>query len=246
MLDLQQTHFDNVHKDTFTRDLSEKDYAILLHDESGRLRGFSTIQLIYRDTGDRRTVFLFSGDTIVDPESWQSGGIAGAFGRIVLRLLEQEKNADLYWFLISKGYRTYRFLPTFFHEFYPVWDREIPPFYRGLLDFIGRYKFNGKYCASEGLLKFEGTRDRLSAPLATVPERCLNDPHVRFFLKCNPGYAQGNELTCIAPLTAENFRAPARRAIRTARVVWNASSQLGKAAGCCDILGSPCVASISG
>ncbi len=234
MFDLQRTHFDNVREGAFMRDLFEKDYVILLHDESGGLHGFSTIQLIYHTMGDRQTIFLFSGDMVVDPRFWQSGGIAGAFGRFVLRLLEQEKNADLYWFLISKGYRTYRFLPTFFHEFYPVWNRETPAFYRGLLDFAGRYKFNENYCSSDGLVKFDDARDRLCAPLATVPERCLQDPHVNFFLKSNPGYARGDELTCIAPLTGENFSAPARRVIRTARVIWETPLQGRRVVGCSD------------
>lgn len=232
MFNLQRTHFDNVREGTFMRDLFEKDYVILLHDECDDLHGFSTIQLIYHTMGDRQTIFLFSGDTVVDPKFWQSGGIAGAFGRFVLRLLEQEKNADLYWFLISKGYRTYRFLPTFFHEFYPVWNRETPLFNRRLLDFVGRRKFKENYCPSDGLVKFGDAKDRLCAPLATVPERCLKDPHVSFFLKSNPGYARGDELTCIAPLTGENFSAPARRVIRTARVIWEVPLQARSVVGC--------------
>ena len=34
-------------------------------------------------------------------------------------LIDTHPRAELYWFLLSKGYKTYRYLPLFFHEFHP-------------------------------------------------------------------------------------------------------------------------------
>ena len=50
----------------------------------------------------------------------ESPSLAGSFGHFMLRMLKEHRGTPVYWFLISKGYRTYRFLPVFFNRFYPT------------------------------------------------------------------------------------------------------------------------------
>jgi hypothetical protein len=67
--------------------------------------------------GGRPVVAFFSGDTIVDAAAWGDGGNAlpRLFARHVFALAAAERRADpaaaVYWYLISSGYKTYRFLP---------------------------------------------------------------------------------------------------------------------------------------
>ena len=58
----------------------------------------------------------------------------------MLALLDARPRAEFYWFLISKGYKTYRFLPLFFREFYPRHDAPTPAWAKEILDALGRHK----------------------------------------------------------------------------------------------------------
>ena len=55
---------------------------------------------------------------------WNDGdtALASTWGKFVMDLIEEHEQSALYWFLISKGFRTYRYLPLFFREFYPRSD----------------------------------------------------------------------------------------------------------------------------
>ncbi len=52
MFNLLGTFFDGVARSTFAGDLREKSHVILLEDEAGSIRGFSTL-LVYRDRCSR-------------------------------------------------------------------------------------------------------------------------------------------------------------------------------------------------
>ena len=66
-------------------------------------------------------------------------------------MLDAHAGTDLYWFLISKGYKTYRFLPVFFHEFYPRWDVPTPSWARAMLDAVARALFPEDYDGEKGI-----------------------------------------------------------------------------------------------
>ena len=42
------------------------------------------------------------------------------WGGLALSLIDERPGAELYWFLIAKGYKTYRFLPVFFRSSIPI------------------------------------------------------------------------------------------------------------------------------
>ena len=163
--------------------------------------------------GGRPVQVLFSGDTIVDRQSWGDSALAHVWGRLALSLIDRHAGAELYWFLISKGYKTYRFLPLFFHEFYPRHDRPTPAWARTVLDALGRHKFPSAYDATSGVIRADGPKDRLRPGVAELTLERLRDPHVRFFAERNPGHARGDELCCLAPLTRANFTSAAYRVI---------------------------------
>ena len=165
----------------------------LLRDADGRTVGFSTQRLLAEIPGTGGARFLFSGDTIVAPEHWNTPYLAGCFGHLMLRLIREHPRTPLYWFLISKGFRTYRFLPVFFARFWPDPRSPAPPGGAELLRTVAAWKFGACYDAADGLVK-DAAGDRLAEPLAAVPEAKRRDPHTRFFLERNPQYALGHEL----------------------------------------------------
>ena len=138
------------------------------------------------------------------------------WGRLALSVIDDFPGQPLYWFLISKGYKTYRFLPLFFREFFPRHDRSTPAEAQAIIDGLAESKWPHGYDPAAGLIRATSSKDRLRPGIADVTGARLCDPHVRYFLDRNPGYAQGDELCCLAPLSRENFTPAAWRVIGAA------------------------------
>lgn len=220
MCALHGRYFSNAPHDAFLRDMNEKDWVIILRDDR-EIVGFSTLQLIRLHVNGAERLFLFSGDTIVDRAHWRDSTLAGCFGHFILRLLAEHPAMAHYWFLISKGYRTYRFLPVFFNRYYPVHDGSSPLEAPELLRAVARHKFGDAFDGEHGLIRLGGRRDRLKPELCDIPAGRRRDPHVRFFLEQNPGYRLGDELACLAEISRANLNRYAWRAIEHARVNWD-------------------------
>jgi hypothetical protein len=214
MFALMQRHFANVRLTEFEADLAEKDCVIQVFDPTtDRLCGFSTQKVLDSACDGRPIKALFSGDTIVDRQHWGDRALTHVWGNLAVSLIDQWPNRELYWFLISQGYRTYRFLPLFFQEFYPRFECATPAWARGVINALGRQKFPTDFCPESGLVRANASQYRLREHVAEVTAERLRDPHVRFFAERNPRHALGDELCCIAPLTRANFTTAAYRVI---------------------------------
>lgn len=212
MCRLLDEHFQNVSASSFERDLEEKDWVILIKDRArGELHGFTTLMRFTCPTRPG-VVALFSGDTIVRRGAWNETVLARAWARLAFRLAAMEGEAVVYWFLICSGYRTYRFLPVFFREFFPRFDAVTPGETKALLEALAAEKFGGQFDAVHGLV-----RPSMPAPLRERlnEDAPRSDEHVRFFLTANPRHWQGDELVCLAPLRLENLTAAGRRMVRS-------------------------------
>lgn len=190
MFALFTQYFATADRIAFERDLAEKEWVVLLCDDDGAIEGFSTLMLM--SVGDA-TIF-FSGDTIVAKHRWGSFDLPRIWSRHVFA----EADANTFWFLISSGYRTYRFLPLFFRDFFPR-----NPAMKPLLDRVAAAKFGDAYDPRTGVVRLA-----TPAPLRegiSDPELRMNNPHVRFFVEANPGHAQGDELACLVHIDVGNL-----------------------------------------
>jgi len=221
MYDLHSSYFCNLNKRTFFNDMSMKDWIIILRDGNNIICGFSTIEIIHTKINNKQQIFLFSGDTIVNKKCWNTTSLAGSFGHIILRLNKRFNNIPLYWFLISKGYRTYRYLPIFFKHFYPAYNANTPLEYDSLLKYICGKKFRKNFDPSCGIIKFAGSKDYLIPEMNKIPTSRKKNPHVSFFLEKNPGFIRGDELACIASISLENLNRTGLRVIENTEVIWN-------------------------
>ena len=211
------TYYDNVSLKQFESDLAEKDFVIVLRDTNhGELRGFSTQQILRIGVDGITIRALFSGDTIIDPDFWGEQELVRGWCQIAGQALAEEPHVPLYWLLISKGYRTYLYLPVFYHEFWPRHDEVTPPFVQRILDALAYIKWPQYYKASLGLLQFPYSLGNLKSEIASIPSARMDDPHVKFFLERNPTYLQGTELVCLSPLSLENTKSIGRRLIQQA------------------------------
>ena len=211
MFTLLTSHFAGVVRTTFERDLRDKSCAILLEDDDGQLRGFSTM-VVYESLAAGRSVWVvFSGDTIVDRAWWGTPALARSWVRAVRQLAPAEAR-EVYWLLITSGFRTYRFLPVFFRDFYPRYDSETSVD-QGLLSALARERFGPRYDEALGIVRL--AQPQVLAPdLIALPVGRLTDPHVAFFLTRNPGFVHGDELACLARIDDSNLTPAARRMTR--------------------------------
>ena len=213
MFDLMRCNYDNITWAEFDTDLNEKDWVIVTrHPDNGQVMGFSTQQLYDQQTSEGPIKVLFSGDTIVDPEFWGSNPLAKLWGQLTLALMDTYPDHDLFWFLISKGYKTYRFLPVFFNEFFPRLDTPTPRWAENILNGIANKKFGDRYEAQHGIVYAALDGCRLKPNVAEISNR-TSDLNIRFFESSNPGHALGDELCCLARLSRRNFRSSAWKVI---------------------------------
>jgi len=206
--ELLSTYFDKTERSIFEDDLAEKELIILLREiRSGEIQGFSTLMRVEINVDSQDIVAFFSGDTIVAKEYWGETVLSRLWGQIVFAeadlIAAERPSTQVFWFLISSGYKTYRFLPVFFREFFPCPSLSTPRHIQRILDVLGKTRFGSEYDAASGIVRF-----RHAAPLrqgvADISEQRLNDPMVAFFNSKNPGHARGDELACIARISRAN------------------------------------------
>jgi hypothetical protein len=210
MFDLLRTHFEGVEEAQFATDLAEKNWVLLLRRDD-RIVGFTTFAVYESCFEGERITVVYSGDTIVAPEAWNSTALARGWIAAVKQFREQKPQQRCMWLLLTSGFRTYRFLPVFWREFYPSINShcETPP----LLAHLAQERFGAQYAQDRGVVRFTKPQ-RLAGELKNVPAGRTRDPHIEFFLAKNPGWAGGDELVCLTELRDENLTPAGRRMTR--------------------------------
>jgi hypothetical protein len=205
MFALLARHFAGVTRAQFERDLAEKNWIVEIR-RDGRLLGFTTLLVCEAEHEGRALTAIYSGDTIVAPEAWGAPTLARTWIAAVNHLRAAAPERPCHWLLLTSGFRTYRFLPVFWREFFPRYDAPTPSDTRGLLDHLARARYGGCYAA--GIVRFPQPQRLRALPLPRA-----QDEHAAFFLAQNPGHSEGDELACITEISDENLTAAGRRMI---------------------------------
>jgi len=212
MFALLSRHFDGVTPDQFAADLNDKTHVILLSHDDARLAGFSTLRF-YRDRHRGQPIsVVYSGDTIVDPDAWHSSALSKFWIRSVRELHEQHGEGRLFWLLIVSGFRTYRFLPVYWREFFPRFDMPTPDDVADLMRRLAIERFGEHYSPRDGVVRFARPQ-QLRGDLRGIPDARRTDPHVTFFAAANPGHESGDELVCLTELGDANLTPAGRRMV---------------------------------
>lgn len=204
MAALLSQFFENTSQQQFEQDLAEKEWVFLFRQPDGTVQGFSTLMRLRLRVGQRPIVAFYSGDTIIHPDFWHELELPKIWGAHVFALAAQEPpNTEIYWFLISSGYKTYRFLPVFFRTFYPSHRQPTPPEIQQVLDALGSHRFGQQYDPASGVIRFD-TPAPLRDGVAEVDPRRLKNRDIAYFVQRNPGYAQGDQLACLVRMDLAN------------------------------------------
>lgn len=214
MFSLFAAHYIQENREVFYRDLSQKDWVILLREGAGsEISGFSSFA-IYRERVEGRPVsVVYSGDTLVKEQERNAPHLARAWIRAVLELTKDETH-PVYWLLLCGGYKTYRFLPVFFRSFFPRFEGQGAEALAQLRAELCRKRFGEQYDSSRGVVRLGAGATPLKPGVADITPQRLSDPHIQFFATQNPGWRVGDELACVASLTKENFSEAGLRMVR--------------------------------
>ena len=214
-------HFEGTERAQFEADLAEKESVMLLRDrDTDEIQGFSTLMRIEIPVDGREIAAFFSGDTIVAAEYWGESILSRLWSQMVFseadNIVAARPSTRVFWFLICSGYKTFRFLPVFFREFYPNPESRTPDEVQRILDTLGRAKFGDRYHAASGIVRLERPMP-LRHGIADVTEQRLRDPLVAFFTSRNPGHGHGDELACITEISRSNLTRAGQRMVDTSR-----------------------------
>lgn len=212
MRDLLGAHFEGVEDGQFADDLREKSHVLRVW-KGDELVGFSTLLACRCEIEGEAFNLLYSGDTIMSPACWGSPVLARGWIAMVLDLQQTMPPGRCLWLLLSAGFRTYRFLPVFWREFWPRFDAVMPEAVRTLRDRIAVGRFGDAFDREAGVVRFPRPH-RLRGALAEVPDSRRQDPHVSFFLAANPGWREGDELVCLTEIDSSNLTSAGRRMVR--------------------------------
>lgn len=234
MYEVFQKYYFNAEKETFKKDLAEKDVVFLLLDNKDKqIQGFSTLKNMVIELHGKKYTTAFSGDTIIEKEYWGSGALGVAFLRYLLQQKLKNPFKPLYWFLISKGYKTYLLMANNFPVHYPRFEKATPEREASLIKAMGEALYEHRYDEQRGLIRFEESakKDALKEDVAPITIDLLKNDRISYFVKKNPEWARGDELACLAEMT---FSMPIRYQMkilqktlkRSMNQSWNKLTQL--------------------
>jgi hypothetical protein len=200
MYALFSSQFDNISMQQFLHDLDEKDWVLLVHDDTGNLICFSSMLIINTRMDDQDITLIYSGDTVADSATWGNSALSYCWMGAIDWLRRHYDMDRVFWFLLVSGYRTYRFLPVYSQFFYPRHDEPTPDNIQALMHAIATERFNDKYDPETGIVRLDAPAI-LKDEYRGIPKNRMSDPHIAFFAERNPGHVQGDELLCFAELS---------------------------------------------
>ncbi len=198
----------------FSQDLQQKDYCLLLEDGDGDIRGFTTLAISEHAIRNQRLRCLFSGDTIIHHEYWGEQTLPRAWCQLAGQIKAQEPTLPLYWLLIVKGHRTYRYLKVFSRQYFPAAQQQTPPGIKTIMETLAKDRFGQCYDTDTGVIRFPESRGYLRPEWAALDNNKKHKPEVAFFLQKNPGHGRGDELVCLTELDEHNLKRQALQAFR--------------------------------
>jgi hypothetical protein len=193
----------------FEADLGGKDEILLVTCDEV-LVGFTTLQVYERQWRGECVRVIYSGDTVVEQAHWGQQALAFAWIARMGEIKRERPDVPLYWLLIVKGHRTFKYLPTFGKTFFPHWSQDRSDL-KPLADFLAREKFGSDYNAGTGVVEFPVSHGHLRHEIAFPTDEQMNQPAVKFFVQRNPGFTQGHELVCLCEMEETNMRPLTRR-----------------------------------
>lgn len=194
-------YYENTSWEVFLHDLSKKTGAFILRNPAGRVVGFSTLMTCTVNVAGRSVHGVFSGDTIIERAYWGTRALQLEFFKFLLAEKARHPFEPIYWFLISKGFKTYLLLANNFFTYYPRPDGR-DSHLGDIVDAYCEQMFPAYYNRERRILDFGHDYSPLKTEVADITERMRQENEkIRFFEDCNPEWRRGTELPCVGEVS---------------------------------------------
>jgi hypothetical protein len=199
-------YYRNADFKTFRSDLDKKNGAIIIREKkTRRIVGFSTILEMKMRINGKRLIGIFSGDTIVEDTYWGKNPLNFEMVKYMTKQLILHPFTPIYWFLISKGYKTYLLLANNFVNYYPHFKRENKQL-ADIATAYSSYLFGDYFDPKKKILDFGKEYQSLKGGVAEITaDMCQRFPKIAFFNERNPTWDRGTELPCVGAITWTAF-----------------------------------------
>lgn len=204
MYSLMEQFYDNTNEPVFRRDIFDKDYCLSLWHETDGLVGFTTQKILELNVNGKPVHGVFSGDTIIHRKHWGETELFRTWARFWFKYAERYD--EFYWFLICKGYKTYRILSVFWEEFYPNYRTKTPAYEKNIIDTYGTLLYPDDYNPETGVMEYKAVKDKLKSDVADIGVHELKNKDTEFFCRANPDYISGNDIACLARLDKSKMK----------------------------------------
>lgn len=209
MYALMAQFYDGTDEAVFRRDLADKDYCLLLR-EGEEIVGFTTQKLLTVEVQGKPVNGVFSGDTIIDRAHWGESELFRSWAQFWFPYAARQEG-DFWWFLICKGYKTYRILPLFWETFFPTFRQATPAYEQAVMDAYAQALYPEDYDSGRGVIAYHHEKDRLRPGVADADARRLKNRDIAFFCERNAGWIRGDDLVCLAKMDPAAMHPAARR-----------------------------------
>jgi len=190
-------YYENTSMEQFVTDMNKKSGVFIIRRKSDQhIVGFSTMGIYHMDVDGKRVRGIFSGDTILEKEYWGNRSMNMAFTKRLLWEAIKDPLTPQYWFLISKGYKTFLLLSRNFPDYYPHPKRENPHLKRIVETYCDEL-FLGYLNRDRMVLDFGEDYNCLKQNVTPITNEQRQEGDIAFFEKCNPDWERGTELPCV-------------------------------------------------
>lgn len=218
MYNLFIQYYDNTPLDVFVRDMSKKTGVFVISKvKDDTIVGFSTIVKFPVMVDGKKSVCLFSGDTVVDRPYWGTSALRLTSFTYALKQKLLHPFTPHYWYLIAMGFRTYMVMATMFPKYYPNVEGD-DSHLRDVAAAASEYLFPSAFQREKMMIHFGDDACKLKDDATPITDAERTNPKIAFFEKRNPNWMHGDEMPCIGAfdfkMFAENILQAPRRFLR--------------------------------
>lgn len=196
----------------FVASMRSKRELVQLRGEDGRLLGIGAVETLDVSHAGRTVTVIHAGNAAFTDEARGQGYVQRIGFRYFLRAKLRHPRRPVYVAFTTFSWRSYLSLTRNFRHFWPRRGSQPPDLEAGLLARLGTLLLNDRYDPAAGVGR--NLDRRLRPDIALIPGHLATDPDVAYFATRNSGYASGDVMLCLAPLTAANWWAAAARITR--------------------------------
>jgi hypothetical protein len=190
-------YYENTSLEQFISDLNRKSGAFIIRRKiDDAIVGFSTMGIYHMEVDGKKIRGIFSGDTILEKEYWGNRAMNAAFVKRLVWEAIKDPFTPQYWFLISKGYKTFLLLTRNFPDYYPHPEHENPHM-KHIVEAYCDKLFPGKLDRDAMVLDFGEGSNCLKSDVTPISAAQRTETDIAFFEQRNPQWERGTELPCV-------------------------------------------------